>query len=116
MRIGELSRRSGVSTRLLRYYEERGLLRPARRNAGYRDYAEETPQTVAQIRGLLAAGLSTGVIAKVLPWMHHAQPGVEPCADLLSTLRGQLAEIDSRIACLRQNRTALVRYLEAVEA
>jgi hypothetical protein len=38
MRIGELRRRTGVSERLLRYYEEQGLLRPQRRPSGYREY------------------------------------------------------------------------------
>ena len=41
MRIGELSRRAGVSQRALRYYEEQGLLRPARRSSGYREYGPE---------------------------------------------------------------------------
>lgn len=40
MRIGELARRTGVSERMLRYYEQEGLLRPARTTSGYRDYGE----------------------------------------------------------------------------
>ncbi len=37
MRIGELSRLTGVSVRALRYYEEEGLIRPSRGGNGYRD-------------------------------------------------------------------------------
>jgi hypothetical protein len=40
VRIGELSRRTRVSERLLRYYEEQGLLRPGRRPSGYREYGD----------------------------------------------------------------------------
>lgn len=41
MKIGELGRRAGVSTRTLRYYEEQGLLEPTRLPNGYRSYDEK---------------------------------------------------------------------------
>ncbi|MEV4757211.1 MerR family transcriptional regulator [Micromonospora sp. NPDC049559] len=66
MRIGALAGRTGVSVRLLRYYEEQGLLRPVRLRNGYREYAESDVTTVSHIRALLAAGLPTAVIAQVL--------------------------------------------------
>ncbi|SEO54550.1 MerR family DNA-binding transcriptional regulator [Amycolatopsis saalfeldensis] len=40
MLIGELSRRTGVSPRLLRYYGEQGLLPSERTSNGYRVYGE----------------------------------------------------------------------------
>ncbi|MGI5520237.1 MerR family DNA-binding transcriptional regulator [Micromonospora sp. CA-259024] len=40
VRIGELSKRSLVPVRMLRYYEERGLLSPQRGTNGYREYSE----------------------------------------------------------------------------
>ena len=64
MRIGVLARETGVSERLLRYYEEQGLLRPARRSNGYREYAASDVVAVSHIRSLLAAGLPTAVIAQ----------------------------------------------------
>ncbi len=45
MKIGELSRRTGVPTRMLRYYEEQGLLRPERADNGYRSYRAPRPST-----------------------------------------------------------------------
>ncbi|MFD5575536.1 MerR family DNA-binding transcriptional regulator, partial [Streptomyces cadmiisoli] len=47
MLIGELSRRTGVSSRLLRYYEAQGLLDAERGPNGYRDY---TADSVAAVR------------------------------------------------------------------
>lgn len=67
MRIGQLAARSGVAPRLLRYYEEQGLLSPGRTSAGYRVYAEDDVDRVRHVRTLLGAGLSTATIADVLP-------------------------------------------------
>ncbi|MCP2170381.1 MerR family transcriptional regulator [Goodfellowiella coeruleoviolacea] len=112
MRIGELARRTGVSPRLLRYYEEQGLLAPERTANGYRSYSADAPLLVTQIRGLLSAGLPTEVIRDILPCARGAEPELEPCPDLMATLREELAGMDARIACLRQNRDALARYLD----
>ncbi|MFB6891112.1 MerR family transcriptional regulator [Kitasatospora sp. NPDC056327] len=113
MRIGELARLTGVSSRLLRYYEEQGLLEPARSAGGYREYDEGDTIRVRQIRSLLAAGLSTRVIATVLPCATGPIPALEACPDLLGTLRGELAELDTRIAELTRSRRALAGYLDA---
>ncbi|MEW2132907.1 MerR family transcriptional regulator [Streptomyces sp. NPDC005435] len=67
MRIGELSRRTGVSPRSLRYYEEQGLLVPTRLPNGYRDYDERAITTVRRVQILLSAGLGTSVVAEILP-------------------------------------------------
>jgi DNA-binding transcriptional MerR regulator len=69
MRMGDFSRRSGVSPRLPRYYEEQGLLAPSRRPSGYREFAEADIATVRGIRILLGAGLNTATIAEPLPCM-----------------------------------------------
>jgi DNA-binding transcriptional MerR regulator len=112
MKIGELSSRTGVSHRMLRYYEQQGLLDTRRSSNGYRHYGQDAPVTVAQIRGLLAAGIPTDVIRDILPCAQGATPTLTPCPDLIATLRTQLAEQQSRIDCLQQNRDALRRYLD----
>ncbi|MGW3074442.1 MULTISPECIES: MerR family transcriptional regulator [unclassified Kitasatospora] len=111
MRIGELARLTGVSTRLLRYYEEQGLLRPGRTTAGHREYGEEDTVRVWQIRSLLAAGLSTRVIAELLPCATGPVPVLEACPQLLAILRDELADLDSRIEDLARNRRALSHYI-----
>lgn len=67
VRISELSRRTGSTQRALRYYEEQGLLQPERRPSGYREYADSDVDVVRRIKILLSAGLSTPVIAEILP-------------------------------------------------
>lgn len=62
MRIKELSDRTLVSPRLLRYYEDQNLISPHRQDNGYRDYDESLVERVRQIRGLLDIGLTTRII------------------------------------------------------
>jgi DNA-binding transcriptional MerR regulator len=108
VRIGELSRRTGVSVRLLRYYEEQDLLRPQRRPSGYREYDESDVETVLHIRNLLAAGLSTTTIADLLPCM-GTDGGrlIADCPELLLDLDRERERISSSIRELERARTTL---------
>ncbi|MCT4352026.1 MerR family transcriptional regulator [Streptomyces sp. Je 1-79] len=111
MLIGELARRTGVSARLLRYYEEQGLLEAGRGSNGYRDYAEEAVTTVRQVRALLSAGLSTEVIRAVLPCARGELPEFDWCVDVRAILDRELAATDARIDDLRRGREVLAGYL-----
>ncbi|NLT54852.1 MAG: MerR family transcriptional regulator [Actinomycetales bacterium] len=112
MRIGELSRRSGVSQRSLRYYEEQGLLRPARRPSGYREYAADDVGTVRRIRSLLAAGLPTTAIAEVLPCVREDGERLVPtCPQLVRDLTRERDRIDRAIRDLEVSRDLLDRVI-----
>ncbi|GAA1217193.1 DNA-binding transcriptional regulator, MerR family [Prauserella alba] len=109
--IGELARRTGVSPRLLRYYEDQGLIGARRGANGYRTYDEGAVTTVRQIRALLAAGLSTEVIRTVLPCAEGEEPQLELCPELVATLHRELAAMDEAIASMRRTRAALAGYV-----
>jgi DNA-binding transcriptional MerR regulator len=114
MRIGELSRRTGVSVRLLRYYEEQGLLSPVRRPSGYREYREDDVPTVRNIRTLLGAGLSTRTIAELLPCMVDDGGLLAPaCSGTLSGLERERERIDRAVADLQAARAALDTIMTA---
>ncbi|MEU7060382.1 MerR family transcriptional regulator [Streptomyces sp. NPDC046197] len=115
MLIGELSRRTGVSERLLRYYERAELIQPERRANGYRDYADETVETVRKIRALLAAGLPTRVIRRLLPCAVDG-PTLRPCPGVLDHLRAQLTTLDLRAADLATARDLLRQTIAATES
>ncbi|MFD4638264.1 MerR family transcriptional regulator [Lentzea sp. NPDC058436] len=114
MRIKELTERTGVSARLLRYYEEQGLLSPLRQENGYRDYDESSVARVEQIRSLLDAGLTTEIIRAVLPCIAEAAISQYPAPDFVSRVRLERGRMADRIAALSKNLHAIDDYLAAV--
>jgi DNA-binding transcriptional MerR regulator len=115
MRIGELAERTGVSTRLLRYYGEQGLLTPSRDGNGYRAYDEDAVVRVRQIRRLLAAGLTTEVISTALQCASGEDAHLDLCPELARVLHRELTAMDDRIGALRQRRSTLAGYLGTAE-
>ncbi|WP_129668760.1 MerR family transcriptional regulator [Phytoactinopolyspora endophytica] len=113
MRIGELSRRTGVSIRLLRYYEEQGLLSPLREQNGYREYQEADIGVVRQIRMLLAAGLPTHVIASLLPCVREEGERLVLCLEMAEELKGERVRIDQQIEMLTASRRLLDEVIAA---
>ena len=106
MRIGELSRLTGVSARSLRYYEEQGLLTSARSAAGQRHYPDTAVQRVALLRRLFDAGMSSHVIATVLPCVDV--PGDAGVAEeTFTAMVRERDRIDADIAHLVETRDAL---------
>lgn len=117
MRIGELSRRTGVHERLLRYYEEQGLLHPARRPSGYREYADGDVDAVRRIRSLLAAGLNTSTMATILPCLRESDDRLIPtCPDLLGDLHRERRRITQSITDLQKSLGALDDVIAAAPA
>ncbi|WBB64785.1 MerR family transcriptional regulator [Streptomyces sp. WMMC500] len=116
MRIGELATRTGVSRRLLRYYEEQGLLHPVRGSNGYREYADADVAAVRHIRVLLDAGLPTAVIAGIL---HCVDDGpadrlaTTGCPGAVARLRREHARITTDIDRLDRSRRLLDGLLAA---
>ena len=119
MRIGELAERTGTSPRLLRYYEEQGLIVSGRCANDYRDYDEDCVERVLQIRGLLAAGLPTRIIKQILPCL-LGRPGTihleYATPEMLAVLEQERDKMTERIRCLERNRDAISAYLATVSA
>jgi DNA-binding transcriptional MerR regulator len=111
MKIGELSRRSGVSIRMLRYYETEGLLMPSRTSGGYRTYDQAAEEALARIRLLSSAGLTLDSIRQLLPCVRSEQPTFTPCAELRAILRRQVELIDARVDSLDRSRRVLTGFL-----
>lgn len=116
MRIGELARRTGVSERMLRYYEQESLLQPARTGAGYRDYGDAEVQVARRIRMLSVAGLKLETIRILLPCILDNQPRFEPCPEVRAALREEVGKLDEKLRDLSESRRIVASFLNDVEA
>ncbi|MDP5273934.1 MerR family transcriptional regulator [Chengkuizengella axinellae] len=98
MKIGELSKLTGVSVRSLRYYEQQGLITPTRLENGYREYHKFTVEEVNTIKFYLSLGLSTDQISSFL---HCVLKNNETfCTEVLPIYKEKLEEIDKQIQML----------------
>ena len=103
MKIGELSERTGIPTRMLRYYEEQGLLSSERSANGYRSYDESDVDRATRARGLVQAGLTTRLAKVVLDVEQQcaAQAPVTCSRELAEMLATELAALEDRLAWTR---------------
>ena len=109
LRMGEVSRRSGVGVEALRFYERRGLLgRPARTESNYRVYDESVLERLDFIRRAQAVGFTLDEIGEILA---ESAEGRSPCRHVRELARRKLEELDRRLAELRRHRAELARTL-----
>lgn len=103
--IGQVARRSGVSTSALRFYERRGLIEATRTDGNQRRYAPITLRRVAFIQAGSAAGIPLTEIKAALDTLPNGKaPTKRDWARLSSRWR---ADLDSRIATLHALRNRL---------
>lgn len=113
MLIGELAKRTGTTTRALRFYEEQGLLTCDRTTSGYRSYAADAVHRVRNIRELLEIGFTIVDVRAFLPYLDRELPEVFPfeprCKNGYAAVgRPRVADLDNRIARLTELRDRLV--------
>jgi len=107
MRIGELSERSTVPTKTIRYYEDIGVMPEAPRTAsGYRDYGPDALRRLGFIRAAQSIGLTLGEIREILAFRDREQT---PCGHVTSLIERRAADLSERIAALESMRRDLER-------
>ena len=100
MKIAEVSKRYGVSTDTLRYYERIGLLRHVPRNkSGIRDYDAASCNAVEFVKCMRDAGMS---IESLVEYMELIEQGDETTAARKELLSQQSEAIRARIADLER--------------
>ncbi|MGH3443878.1 MAG: redox-sensitive transcriptional activator SoxR [Nocardioidaceae bacterium] len=103
--IGELSRRSGVASSALRYYETQGLIWSTRTAGNQRRYVRPTLRRVAFIRSAQRVGLTLEEIAEALATLPDERTPTK--ADWARLSRGWRPRVEEQIARLERLRDKL---------
>lgn len=109
--ISELSRKTGVSLRSLRYYEEKELLRPTRQENGYRDYHESDIERVRIIQLYFSLGLQTSDILPFFDCAFSEEIKQECLPNAILVGEKKLEEIKQQIDTLRKAESLLEENL-----
>ena len=104
MNIGEVSGRSGLPAKTIRYYEDIGLIRPGRSANGYRSFSEADLHKLAFLGRSRALGFSIEDCRNLLTLYEDRS---RASADVKQIAKGHLARIDDKLAELQEMRATL---------
>jgi MerR family transcriptional regulator, copper efflux regulator len=109
LKIGEVSRLSGIGIEALRFYEKSGLLdRPGRTYSGYRLYDESVLERLAFVKKAQVLGFSLDEIKQLI---QHKRAGENPCEEVREIVKQRLEELNGRIRQMLQYRDELAAAL-----
>jgi len=111
MKIGELSRLTGVSARSIRHYEAKGLLRSARRENNYREFDESAVPRIKAIQLYLKLGLTTDEIWDLFEGEVAPPDDYSYCEEMLAMYRAKLDRVNEQIEALLDLRRMLERQI-----
>ncbi len=110
LKIGQLAKLSGTTTKTIRYYELLGLLHePERTDSGYRLYGEQDVERLTFIRKAKSLGFSLTDIGETLTLYDSQQA---PCIHVLALLDRKIQEIEQLVDELQELQQELLRLRE----
>jgi len=107
LNIGQAAARSGVSAKMVRYYESLGLLpKVARTEAGYRQYGEREVHTLRFIKHARQLGFGMTEVAELLKlWQNRGRSS----ADVKRIALAHVADLDRRMREMAEMKRTLER-------
>ncbi|WP_407579691.1 MerR family DNA-binding transcriptional regulator [Klebsiella sp. R445] len=115
MRPSDLAKLTGVSTRVLRHYELKGLIVSRRLDNGYRDFDAGEVEKVRWITSLIKCGFSTRQIAELEKFSQVSDIDDERFIMCLAQHRDKLHALDVLIDLLNERRNALAVRIQSWE-
>jgi MerR family copper efflux transcriptional regulator len=110
MRIGELSRKTGITTSRIRFYERHAVIpKPIRGENGYREYPDRAVKMLSLIDDAQRLGFS---LSEIRAGLSEAAPDFPSRAAMVKALRSKLESIDQHMREVRGRRREIVRLLE----
>ena len=107
MKIGQLAKATGLTTKTIRHYELHRLLEdPERTESGYRMYGEDDVQRLEFVKKAKRLGLSLEEIREILVLHEQSQA---PCVHVLALLDRKLEQVEGIIRELEEFRRELMR-------
>jgi Cu(I)-responsive transcriptional regulator len=104
MNIGDAADRSGLPAKTIRYYEEIGLLTPARAENGYRDYSASDVHRLKFLQRSRSLGFSVEECRQLLSLYGDTH---RESADVKAIAKAKLGEVDRKISELMELRDTL---------
>lgn len=113
LKIGELSKKTGVTVGTLRYYSDLGLLRPSLRgDNGYRYYSQDASSQVEFIKKAQTLGFTLEEIKRFLDVRDR---GEQPCGLVKSLLNDKIEQLEIQIKQMTLFKAELEEYRTAWE-
>lgn len=113
MRIGELSRRTGIAASRIRFYERHKVLPKAVRSEnGYREYRDTAVKTLTLIDGAQRLGFTLSEIRESLS---EAAPGFPSRIAMVKALRSKLESVDQHIREVKIRRREIMKLLAEMD-
>lgn len=112
MNVGQAAKRSGLPVRTVHYYEEIGLVVPARRANGYRDYSASDVHKLGFLHRARGLGFSVEDCRALLALYEDSD---RASADVKAIARAHLARIEAKLAELQSLRKVLHHLVECCD-
>lgn len=110
MNVGDAARRTGLSAKTIRYYEDIGLISPQRSANGYRDYTGEDVHRLAFLRRARNLGFSIEDCRQLMALYRDRS---RASADVRSIASSHVSAIEDKIAELQSMRATLQKLIHA---
>jgi DNA-binding transcriptional MerR regulator len=114
LKVGDVSKQTGLGIETLRFYEKAGILdRPARTDSGYRLYDPGVLERIAFIKQAQVLGFTLEEIRQLID---HKKAGENPCREVREIVRHRLDELDEKLRQMRKYRNELSKALKEWDA